>query len=59
MTKLHTCDYCNSRTEHVAVLWEGLDNEIFLCKDCLENAWKQIYEKENKVTQNTCTTENM
>jgi len=46
MTKLHTCDYCNSRTEHVAVLWEALDNEIFLCKECVEKLWQDIYEKE-------------
>ena len=55
MTKLHTCDMCNSRTENVAKLFEATEQEIFLCKECVENAWLQIYEKENNIEDNLRT----
>jgi len=52
VTKLHTCDMCNSRTENVAKLFEATEQEIFLCKECVENAWLQIYEKESNIEDN-------
>lgn len=48
MNKLFTCDFCQSKVEHVAIIFPETDEEMYCCKNCAENFWNQIYEKETQ-----------
>lgn len=48
MNKLFTCDICQNKVEHVAIIFPETDEEQFICKNCVESLWADIYEKETQ-----------